>query len=574
MRFSNSKKLHWNSFRYDCVASSLLNTFKTERASNLGIRWYSRKGFPRRYWHGDATTASKQSCRCGLEGTCDSPDVLCNCDTREQHQMRYDDGFITEKEDLPISKIRVSIQRTNPRSSFRIGDLECSDNINASNIVPSFIPELATDINGVVMLEPISPNTNQTDIEGHKKKTKSLVLIDTKLLYTLIISVIFLIGLLLLILVLKRRLCCCYYANKAKPQIVEIYKDAEMPSPQSPLPHHRSNNNKNSFPLLSGLDDSYSVILGGGSGGKGSSKKGLVSSYPVSASESSMSTVDVSRYYQHNHTNSSDSETLSLHHTSMVPPEPPVRTVLKIKKELAQRQRQPSTDTTPSRLSSASDSSVTTPSSNNNNNNNSSIRTNKLNSPMQLESAILSASKGFTNTNTSNVNRDLTGDENSTNKNGISPLKKKILEMSTSKQRLHSGEIYFHHQDSTNSTSTMKSLSSSCSSSSSKESDINTTDEDILSSNDLSELLLPSARSQSQRSKSVRFTEEEKKDFYAHMYRARTSSGNNGSGAAMQPSQTAPTSAFPDSSKFTPADYQVRNDEFAYSKDDQSKTLV
>ena len=188
---------------------------------------------------------------------------------------------------------------------------------------------------------------------------------------------------------------------------------------------------------------------------------------------------------------------------------------------------------------------------------------------MQLESAILSASKGFTNTNTSNVNRDLTGDENSTNKNGISPLKKKILEMSTSKQRLHSGEIYFHHQDSTNSTSTMKSLSSSCSSSSSKESDINTTDEDMLSSNDLSELLLPSARSQSQRSKNVRFTEEEKKDFYAHMYRARTSSG-----AAMPSSQTAPTSAVPGSSKFTPADYQVRNDEFAYGKDDQSKTLV
>lgn len=490
--------------------------------------------------------------------------------------MRYDDGFITEKEDLPISKIRVSIQRTNPRSSFRIGDLECSDNVNASNIVPSFIPELATDINGVVMLEPISPNTNQTDIEGHKKKTKSLVLIDTKLLYALIISVIFLIGLLLLILVLKRRLCCCYYANKAKPQIVEIYKDAEMPSPQSP-PHHRSNNNKNSFQLMSGLDDSYNVVLGGGSGGsKGSSKKGLVSSYPVSASESSMSTVDVSRYYQHNHTNSSDSDTLSLHHTSMVPPEPPVRTVLKIKKELALKQRQPSTDTTPSRLSSASDSSVTTPSSNNNNNNNNSTtgRNNKLNSPMQIESAILSASKGFTNT--PNVNRDLTGgDENATTttKNGISPLKKKILEMSTSKQRLHSGEIYFHHQDSTNSTATMKSLSSSCSSSSSKESDINTTDEDLLSSNDLSELLLPNARSQSQRSKSVRFTEEEKKDFYAHMYRARTSSSNNGSGAAIQPPLTAPASATA-GTKFTAADYQVRNDEFSYTKDDQSKTLV
>ena len=409
------------------------------------------------------------------------------------------------------------------------------------------------------MLEPTAPHSNQTDIAGHKKKTKSLVLIDTKLLYALIISVIFLIALLLLILVLKRRLCCCYYANKAKPQIVEIYKDAEMPSLQSPT-HHHSNNNKNSFQLTD-HDDPYNVVIsGGGGGGKGSTKKGLVSSYPVSASESSMSTVDASRYYQHHHAHNSDSDTLSLHHhTSIIPPEPPVRTVLKIKKELALKQRQPSTETASPRLSSASETSVTaTTNTNTNSNNNNRSKSSKLNSPPQVE---YSLAKAFA---TNSESRDLRSEETA-NKNGISPLKKKILEMSTSKQRLHSGEIYFHHQASSNSTATMKSLSSSCSSSSSKESDINTTDEDLLLSNDLSELLLPKSRSQSERSKGARFTEEEKKDFYAHMYRARTNSSNNGTGGVV------PTAA---SSKFTVADFQVRNDEYSYDKDDQSKTLV
>ena len=555
--------------RYDCVASSLLNTFKTERASNLGIRWYSRKGFPRRYWHGDASTANQQSCRCGMKGNCESPDVLCNCDLRSDNTPRYDDGFITEKDDLPISKIRVSIQRTNHRSSFYIGNLECSDNVNASNVVPSFVPELATDINGVVMLKPTSPRSNNTDIEGQKKKVKSLVLIDTKLLYALIISVIFLIALLLLILILKRRLCCCYYANKAKPQIVEIYKDAEMPSPTSPqhlrnLNHHNqitSNNNKNSFQFA---DHDASM------------KKGR-----KSESESSVSTLGATRYYQHYH-NSSDSDTLSLAHSNaIIPPEPPVRTVLKIKKELALKRQNANEQ---ARLSSASEASVTSNNTNssNNNNNNNNNKPNRLNSPSSHTDAVLSSSsRGFNNVNRNLSSNNTTTPNNSSNRgstgsgnseNGISPLKQKILEMSTSKQRLHSGEIYFHHQDSLNSSAAIKSLSSS--SSSSKESDINTsTDEDDLPAHDLSELLLPNARAQTQRSKGgARLTEEEKKEFYAHMY--RTTAGTNSTNAPPLKNNKGGNLSTPLVTKqLTLADFRVRNDEYSY-KDDQSKTLV
>ena len=453
--------------RYDCIASTLLSTYyKTERSSSLGLRWYSRKGFPRHYWHGDSKTASKKSCRCGLEGNCISPDVLCNCDVRDQ-KFHYDDGFINEKDDLPISKIRVSIQRTNPRSSFHIGDLECSDNVNISNIIPSYVPDLATDKNGVVLHEPTTPYSNQTEIDVSKKKTKNFVLIDTKLLYGIIIAVILLISLLILILILKRRLCCCYYENKAKPQIVEIYKDVDMAT-------HR-NNNKNSFQLADDSSAHFNV-----SDVTLSVKRGMSSSYPVSNSESSVSTIDPSRYYQHN---ISDSDTLSLHQ-SIIPPEPPVRTTLKIKKELAQKRQSDG-----SHLSSGSETSV--------------AKNNNKSTPPSNDSIL---SKSYNST------RDYICEL----EDGISPLKQKILEMSTAKQRLRSGELYFHHQDSN---ATMQSLLSSSSDSSSKESDLNTDDD---TSNDLSELL-PINRAE--RSRSVRFTDEEKKDFYSRMYQAV----NNGS---------------------------------------------
>jgi len=452
--------------RYDCISSSLLNSFKTERSSNFGIRWYSRKGFQRRYWHGDMRTANKQSCKCGLEGNCVSNEVLCNCDMRDQI-FRYDDGYISQKEDLPVSKLRISIQRTNHRSSFHIGNLECgdSDTFNISNSLPSVTPDIVTD-NNIFLLESTTPSSNQTDIKESKTKSKNFVLIDTKLLYGIIIAVILLISLLVLILVLKRRLCCCcYYENKAKPQIVEIYKDAELGS--------QRNNNKSSFRLSNDVAFNANDVMV-------SLKRGMSTSYHVSNSDSSVSTIDPNHYYQH------DSDTLDIHH-SIIPPEPPKRSILKIKKDLHHTTKRQSDGS--NHLTSGSENSITK-------------NVDKSSPPNHNESFL---------TNNYGIKRDFVNEGDT--KNGISPLKQKILEMSTSRQRLHSGELYFNHQDSF---STMKSLSS-CSSS--KDSDINTEDDESL--NDLSELL---PFNKNQHSKNVRFNNTKRQAFYTQLYRTSAES--------------------------------------------------
>ena len=45
--------------------------------------------------------ASGKYCECGDTGTCDTPAYDCECDTND-YTWRYDDGYITNKDHLPI----------------------------------------------------------------------------------------------------------------------------------------------------------------------------------------------------------------------------------------------------------------------------------------------------------------------------------------------------------------------------------------------------------------------------------------------------------------------------------------
>ena len=52
-------------------------------------------------YFGGAVPGSK-SCACGMNSTCVKEDLVCNCDIND-NQWRQDDGYLTFKDDLPVS---------------------------------------------------------------------------------------------------------------------------------------------------------------------------------------------------------------------------------------------------------------------------------------------------------------------------------------------------------------------------------------------------------------------------------------------------------------------------------------
>lgn len=455
-------------FRYDCYKSTLLDS--NGRLSNLGVRWYNRHDTIRRYWHGNqAASSPKGSCRCGLEGNCQSSDYLCNCD-RMGETFSFDDGYITDKNDLPITKIQVSRQKTNQRSTFQVGALECIGLSPTNSILHK---NIATNNNNNNNKNDVSgtrrPYSNQTTVTM-SSKSKNVILIDSKLLYIIIIAVVVLISILLLILILKRRICCWYYQHKAQPQIVEIYKDAPV------------NNNKSIFHPS---DVTLNV--------EDITTKGMKSAYPVCYSESSVGSIDPNRYYTQDH---ADSDSLSMQSNMSIPK----RGILKIKKDIGPPHR-PRSDSSSQRCSTSSTSSAGS-------------ATRRC--PEKSAAAVCCKTYGDKNNYSGNKNNH-SGDKDNYDgdrcSNVMSPLKQKVLELSTSRQRLHSGELFFHQE------STSCSIKSS-SHSSSKESELNSDND--MNINELTELseLLPLNKCQPGANRYVRFNDDEKSSFYKMYHRS------------------------------------------------------
>ena len=72
--------------RYDCFDSKLLKD---------GTAWWvSRDGRRQTYWGGAAPGSGM--CACGMQGNCDNPNEVCNCDSDEEKQL-FDEGFIVDK---------------------------------------------------------------------------------------------------------------------------------------------------------------------------------------------------------------------------------------------------------------------------------------------------------------------------------------------------------------------------------------------------------------------------------------------------------------------------------------------
>eukprot|EP00795_Rhopilema_esculentum_P001530 gene1530-15976_t len=115
--------------RYDCFESKLLDSLRRYKSEHTrGGRWGSRNGILQTYW-GGAKPGSK-SCGCGMpdKRNCAADHHLdCNCDVGDR-QWRNDEGYLTDKDSLPVTMVQFSIDQQKGRSQrsfFTVGQLEC-----------------------------------------------------------------------------------------------------------------------------------------------------------------------------------------------------------------------------------------------------------------------------------------------------------------------------------------------------------------------------------------------------------------------------------------------------------------
>ncbi|XP_059494877.1 contactin-associated protein 1 isoform X3 [Stegostoma tigrinum] len=135
---------------FSCYRSRLLNS-----PSGLPFSWWLGRGFEKHFYWGGATPGS-QRCACGMEKSCTDPKYFCNCDA-DYRQWKTDRGFLTYREDLPVTKVVVGdTNRSSSEARFTVGALRCygdGGSWNTASFVsgnylqfPSFNPGPSADI--------------------------------------------------------------------------------------------------------------------------------------------------------------------------------------------------------------------------------------------------------------------------------------------------------------------------------------------------------------------------------------------------------------------------------------------
>ena len=99
---------------YECLNSRLLEGGKAW--------WVSRGGRKMKYWGG---TTKKDQCGCALTDSCADKRKKCNCDHRDK-KWHKDDGFLTEKAFLPVSRLRFGDTENDGSEGYHtLGKLKC-----------------------------------------------------------------------------------------------------------------------------------------------------------------------------------------------------------------------------------------------------------------------------------------------------------------------------------------------------------------------------------------------------------------------------------------------------------------
>ena len=80
-----------------------------------------------RYWGGSSPGSGK--CACALKNECREGNPFCNCDAGLVAEDISDDGFITQKEHLPVMELRFgdtgTFSETNKWGKHTLGPLRC-----------------------------------------------------------------------------------------------------------------------------------------------------------------------------------------------------------------------------------------------------------------------------------------------------------------------------------------------------------------------------------------------------------------------------------------------------------------
>ncbi|KAK2175546.1 hypothetical protein NP493_723g02011 [Ridgeia piscesae] len=89
--------------RWQCRSAPIFNPRKPY--DEPFVYWNNNDGASRFYWGGVKNTKNYM-CACGESGSCADKTMKCNCDSNDD-VTREDEGYVTEKEDLPIASVHI-----------------------------------------------------------------------------------------------------------------------------------------------------------------------------------------------------------------------------------------------------------------------------------------------------------------------------------------------------------------------------------------------------------------------------------------------------------------------------------
>lgn len=157
--------------KYTCFQSKLLSDAGSVDLNIPSWGWFvSKEMTVERYWGGSAPDSKK--CSCGLKMECKYMGATklnnpCNCDAGLAHDDVFDDGFLQEKDRLPVKELHfgdTGIIGDEKWGKHLLGPLRCEGDNMFSNVV-TFRKEDAT-------LElPTYPGTHSGDIRFQMKTT-------------------------------------------------------------------------------------------------------------------------------------------------------------------------------------------------------------------------------------------------------------------------------------------------------------------------------------------------------------------------------------------------------------------
>jgi len=105
--------------KYRCKGSVL-----NHRGVNFAS-WFTYDGKEMHYWGGEG--GDGHTCACGVSGACLDPSKSCNCDKNDDSLWTADEGYLTNDDQLPVSKLKFGdTDGANEAAFYQLGSLKCS----------------------------------------------------------------------------------------------------------------------------------------------------------------------------------------------------------------------------------------------------------------------------------------------------------------------------------------------------------------------------------------------------------------------------------------------------------------